>query len=57
MLVEFVCLSQPNITTNATRVDPIDLIAKQKQWPKAYIGKIYPNGTMQIKFNQKMNVP
>jgi len=32
-------------------------VAKQKQWPTAYIHRVEPSGLLVVKFKQKMKIP
>ena len=57
MVVQFVCKIVPNTTINFTMFEQKQKVAKQKQWPQAYIAVIEPSGLMHVKFNQKMKVP
>ena len=42
---------------NPTLKDDLKRVAKQKQWPTAYIFRVEPSGLMVVKFKQKMKVP
>ena len=58
MVVQFACEQKaPAVVYNFTVQEQKAKVAKQKQWPGAYIQTIEPSGLMRVKFNQKMKIP